>query len=61
MQKSVSLDADVAKAIDRIARSEERSFSQVVNRRLREAFGIKQSANGKIPQRPARTRKEVAA
>lgn len=40
MVKSVSLDNAVVAQIEKEAREEERPFSQIVNRRLRLAFGL---------------------
>jgi len=52
MVKSVSLDNAVVAQIEREAREEERPFSQIVNRRLRVAFGlgVRRGAGRGIPE-----------
>lgn len=56
MIKSVSLDNDVVESIEKQALEEERPFSQIVNRRLREALGIRKTS----PRRKAHGKEQAA-
>lgn len=51
--KSVSLDTDVVQRLEAEARTEERSFSQIVNRKLRSALGIKTASKPKRKKQAA--------
>lgn len=57
-RKSISFEIEVAQKIEEQASREERSFSQVVNRTLREAFQLAQDAESATRKR--RNRKEAA-
>lgn len=48
MVKSISFQQDVASAIAAEAEREERPFSQVVNRKLREAFRLDQKPTRRV-------------
>ena len=58
MIKSVSLDTEVVEQIEREADREERSFSQVVNRKLRDALGLQRP---KVTTKPRRGERKEAA
>lgn len=50
-RKSISFDAEVAAKVERQARDEERSFSQIVNRALKDAFRLSSPTSPKKPNR----------
>lgn len=45
---SIRLDPDVRAAAEKRAADEERSISQIINRSLREAFGLSRKADTKL-------------
>lgn len=55
MVKSISFQSDVASAIEAEAEREDRPFSQVVNRRLREAFHLDQKPTRRVRRVSAAT------